>query len=118
MHVRNTVPGVLKSQYVGSSNGLRTYTQSKVRILSKKQLAKALGQLEKLMQRKGWRKITHPNLQGVGFTNGRLVVSDLGLGNVGRDWLGRLRLTDFSVETVPQFRSAMQKQGGKLNSNI
>lgn len=118
MHVRNTVPGVLKSQYVGSSNGLRTYTQSKVRILSKKQLAKALGQLEKLMQRKGWRKITHPNLQGVGFTNGRLVVSDLGLGNVGRDWLGRLRLTDFSVETIPQFRSAMQKQGGKLNSNI
>lgn len=114
MHIRNSVPGALKSRYAGSSNGLNTYTQSKVRILSKEQLAKASGQLEKLMNGKGWRKITHPNLQGLGFTNGRHVVSDLGPGNVGRDWLGRLRLTDFSVETVPQFRLAMQRKGGIL----
>lgn len=46
MHVRNTVPGALKSRYVGTSNGLTTYTQPKVRILSKEQLAKATGQLE------------------------------------------------------------------------
>ena len=114
MHIRNSVPGALKSKYVGSSNGLNTYTQSKVRILSKEQLAKASGQLEKLMNSKGWRKITHPNLQGLEFTNGRQVVSDLGPGNVGRDWLGRLRLTDFSVETIPQFRLAMQRKGGVL----
>lgn len=59
------------------------------------------------MQKAGWRKITHPNLQGPGFTNGRLVVSDLGPGNVGRDWLGRIRLPDFAVETIPNFRIAM-----------
>ena len=35
MHMRNTVPGALKSRYVGTSNGLTTYTQPKVRILSK-----------------------------------------------------------------------------------
>lgn len=118
MHVRNTVPGALKSRYVGTSNGLTTYTQPKVRILSKEQLAKATGQLEKLMKSKGWKRITHPNLQGLGFSNGRHVVSDLGPGNVGRDWLGRVRLTDFSVETVPQFRAAMMRRGGTLKQSI
>ena len=116
MHVRNSIPGALKSEYVGSSNGLHTYTQKKVRILSREQVAKAFGQLEKLMKSKGWKRVTHPNLQGLGFTNGRHVVSDLGPGNIGRDWLGRLRLTDFSVETIPQFRAAMMRKGGTLNS--
>lgn len=114
MHLRNTVPGALKSRYVGTTNGLNTYTQPKVRILSREQLSKATGQLEKLMKSKGWRKVTHPNLEGLGFTNGRHVVSDLGPGNVGRDLLGRLRLTDFSIETIPQFRLAMQRKGGIL----
>lgn len=114
MHARNTVPGALRSRYVKTSNGLTTYTQPKVRILSKEQLAKAGKTLERMMGKGGWRKITHPNLQGAGYTNGRLVVTDIGPGNVGRDWLGRLRLTDFSLETMPQFRLAMQKRGGKL----
>lgn len=114
MHARNSVPGALKSRYVGTSNGLNTYTQPKVRILSKDQIAKAQKSLEKLMSKYGWRKITHPNLDGIGFTNGRSVVSDLGVGNIGRDWLGRVRLTDFSLETVPAFRAAMRKHGGRL----
>lgn len=117
MHMRNTVPGALKSRYVGTSNGLTTYTQPKVRILSKEQLAKAGKALESMMRRGGWRKVTHPNLQGAGYTNGKLVATDIGPGNVGRDWLGRLRLTDFSLETMPQFRLAMQKRGGKLINN-
>lgn len=117
MHMRNTVPGALKSRYVGTSNGLTTYTQPKVRILSKEQLAKAGKALEKMMNSKGWKKITHPNLEGMGFSNGRVVASDIGPGNVGRDWLGRLRLTDFSLETVPQFRMTMQKRGGKIINN-
>lgn len=66
------------------------------------------------MTSKGWRKVIHPNLQGTGYTNGNWVVTDLGPGNVGKDLLGRLRLTDFSLETMPQFRLAMQKRGGKL----
>lgn len=117
MHVRNTVPGALKSNYIGTSSGLNTYTQSKVKILSKEQLAKASKTLEKIMTSRGWKKITHPNLQGVGYTNGNWVVSDLGLGNIGRDMLGRVRLTDFSIETMPAFRMAMQKRGGKLINN-
>lgn len=117
MHMRNTVPGALKSRYVRTSNGLTTYTQPKVRILSKEQLAKAGKALESIMRRGGWRKVTHPNLQGAGYTNGKLVATDIGPGNVGRDWLGRLRLTDFSLETMPQFRLAMQKLGGKLINN-
>lgn len=118
MHVRNSVPGALKSEYVGSNNGLHTYIQNKVRILSDDQLQKASKQLESMMNKKGWRTITHPNMQGLGFTNGRQVVSDLGPGNVGRDWLGRLRLVDFSVESMPQFKMAMQKRGGIIKKSF
>lgn len=30
------------------------------------------------MRNRGWQRVTHPNLQGLGFTNGRRVISDLG----------------------------------------
>lgn len=114
MHLRNQVPGALRAKYVGSSNGLSTYTQSKVKILSGDQLGKITKALENMMNKKGWRRITHPNLEGLGFTNGRYVVSDLGRGNVGVDMFGRPRLVDFAIETVPDFRLAMQKKGGVI----
>lgn len=115
MHLRNTIPGSLKAEFVKSNNGLNVYVQPKVKILSEKQLERVSKQLEKYMESKGWNKITHPNLQGLGFTNGRYVISDLNHGNVGRDLLGRIRLVDFAVETMPEFKLAMQKQGGKFN---
>lgn len=118
MHVRNTVPGALKARFLGMKDGLFTYSQPKVKILSEEKLLKATKQLEKLMKGKGWKIITHPNLQGVGFTNGRYVISDLGPGNIGRDWLRRIRLTDFSLETVPQFRINMKKRGGTIKQDI
>lgn len=118
MHIRNTVPGALKTKHISSSNGLHTYTQRKVKILSPEQLANATGKLEKLMQKAGWKKVTHPNLQGIGFTNGRHVISDLGPGNIGKDLFGRLRLADFSIETVPEFRMAMQRKGGILKHTL
>lgn len=114
MHLRNQVPAALKANYVGSSNGLTTYTQSKVRILSESQIGKVAKALENMMNKKGWRKVTHPNLEGFGFTNGRYVVSDLGSGNIGVDMFGRPRLVDFVIETVPNFRLTMQKKGGIL----
>lgn len=67
-----------------------------------------------MMSKKGWRRITHPNLEGLGFTNGKYVVSDLGSGNIGVDMFGRPRLVDFVMESVPDFRLAMQKKGGIL----
>ena len=115
IHLRNTVPGALKSEYVSSSNGLSTYTQSKVKIPTGEQLKQAMERLQKIMKRKGWREITHPNLQGKGFTNGKHVVSDLGPGNVGVDLLGRPKLVDFSIEPFPEFIAAMQRKGGKIN---
>lgn len=114
MHIRNQVPGAVKATYLGTSNGLSKYAQSKVRILTQEQIAKAAKQLEKLMTSKGWRKINHPNLQGPGFTNGKWVISDLKQGNIGRDWLGRIRIPDFAIETPQQFRLAMQRKGGRL----
>lgn len=117
MHARNMVPGALKSRYVKTSNGLTTYTQPKVRILSKERLAKANKALERIMSGTKWKKITHPNMEGIGFTDGNWVVSDIGPGNIGRDWLGRLRLVDFSMEPMPAFKLAMQKRGGRLINN-
>lgn len=113
-HIRNQVPGAAKLTYKGTSNGMATYTQSKLRILTQDQIAKAAKQLEKLMASKGWKRVTHPNLQGLGFTNGKWVVSDLKPGNIGRDWLGRIKLPDFAIETPQQFRLAMQRKGGRL----
>lgn len=107
MHLRNTVPRAVKSTYIDSSRGLIRYTQPKVRILTSKQLNRAKGAIDRLMSKSGWKKVTHPNLNGAGYTNGRWVVSDLGPGNVGRDWLGRIRFTDFSIESVPAFRMAI-----------
>lgn len=114
MHLRNQVPGALRAEYTGTSNGLSTYIQNKVKILSQEQLGKAVKSLEGVMKKKGWRTITHPNLQGVGFTNGRYVVSDIGVGNVGRTLFGKPKLVDFVIETVPDFRLAMQKNGGVI----
>lgn len=114
MHLRNQVPGALRADYVGTSSGLNTYTQGKVRILSKDQLGKVTKKLEGIMNKKGWRRITHPNLDGLGFTNGRYVVSDLGAGNIGVNIFGKPRLVDFVMETIPNFRLAMQKNGGVL----
>lgn len=114
MHLRNQVPGALKSNYIRTSNGLNTYTQSRVRILSEEQLEKVSKAIENLMSRKGWKRITHPNLEGLGFTNGKYVVSDLGKGNIGVDILGRPRLVDFVIETVPNFKLAMQRKGGVI----
>lgn len=116
MHLRNTVPGALKSRYIGTQNGLTTYTQSKIRILTKEQIAKASKAIESRMNKKGWRRVIHQNLDGLGFTNGKHVISDLGPGNIGRDWLGRPRLVDFAMETVPEFRIAMQRRGGTIRN--
>lgn len=69
------------------------------------------------MRNRGWQQVTHPNLQGLGFTNGRRVISDLGPGNVGRDLLGRPRFVDFIIQSKPQFLLDMQKQGGKLRKD-
>lgn len=117
MHIRNTVPGAVRARFVGMKDGLNTYVQSKVRIVPDGKLDKSLKALESLMTKKGWKKITHPNLDGPGYTNGQWVVSDLGSGNIGRDWLGRIRLPDFTLESVPAFKLAMQRRGGKIVNN-
>ena len=71
MHLRNMVPGAVKSTYVDSSGGLTRYTQPKVKILNSKQLSKAKGAIDRLMTKRNWRKVTYPNLNEAGYTNGR-----------------------------------------------
>lgn len=121
MHVRNNTAGFIKSNYKGvDSNGLYVYTQPKMifprnpRIAFNKAISKAL--------RQGYQKITHPNLQGIALMNKRLnrVISDFGdtgYGQVGWTWYGRPGFGDAAVETVPAFKLAMEKKGGKLGNN-
>ena len=118
MHIRNTIPGALKSSLKGESNGLLKYTQPKIKILTKDQLQKAQGKISNYMAKHSWKEVTHPNLEGTGYTNGRWVISDLGEGNVGKDWLGRIRFSDFVVESRPQFNLYIRKLGGKLLTNF
>lgn len=115
MHARNMVPNVLKSEVVGTANGLTTYTQPKVRISLGQHYDKAVEQLTKRMQGRGWNLVTHPNLQGPAYTNGRQVIYDLGPGNIGRDWLGRSTIIDGTVSSPQGFAGAMMKKGGILS---
>lgn len=114
LHMRNQIPGTAKVKYTGTENGFSTFTQPKIRILTQDQIQKMAGKIEKFMNSHGWRKVTHKNLQGLGFTNGRFVISDLNEGNVGVTLTGKPRFIDLVVETVPDFRIAIQRKGGKV----
>lgn len=114
MHARNRVPGAIKSNYLGTTDGMAQYSQPAVRIVSAEEFERAIPQLDSVMTKKGWHRYYHPNLQGPAYTNGRLVVSDIKPGNVGKSWFGRPGLADFVVETIAQNKAALQKRGGKL----
>lgn len=114
MRIKNQVPGAEPAYFIGTENGFTKYVQSKLKMLSPEEWRKALPKLDKLMTKKGWQKITHPNLYGPAYTNGRVVVSDLGPGNIGKNWFGQIRIPDSVVETVPEFYMNLMKKGGKL----
>lgn len=114
MHIKNQVPGAEPARFTGTENGFMKYVQSKVKILSPEEWRKALPKLDRLMSKNGWQKLTHPNLYGPAYTNGRVVVSDLGPGNIGKNWFGQIRIPDMVVETVPEFYMNLMKKGGKL----
>lgn len=117
MHIRNNIPGYIRNTYLGKTeDGLNRYLQPKMFFPKSKLLYKLA--TNKLLKR-GYQKITHPNLLGDAFVNKRLntVISDLanyGEGQVGITLGGKVGFGDLAVETIPAFRLAMQKKGGKL----
>jgi hypothetical protein len=50
-----------------------------------------------MMARKGYKPFKYEGIEGPAYTNGKWYITDIGEGNVGRDALGRLRLTDFII---------------------
>lgn len=108
IHARNSVPNVSKATYKGKSGNMSVSTQRKVNVPTGKQATRATSRLTKRMTKRGWRPITHPNLQGIAYTNGRTVVSDVH-GNVGTTrLLRRPKLYDLSVQSKHSFRRDMR----------
>lgn len=111
--IRNMVPRSLELYFKKAKDGLMYYTQAKATPIKANELDKAVAQFRKIMPTKGWGEIKHPNLQGVAFTNGKYVVSDLSADNIGR--IGdKYYILDSVVERPIDFLAAMQKKGGKL----
>lgn len=107
MIARNSIPNTVQSKYIGfvKDNGtkLPTYIQKKVKTLTDKTFPKYITKLDKAMQKSGFRKVNDPNVQYRAYTNGTVVVDDVAPGNVGLDWLGRPRMIDFNLQTVPSW---------------
>lgn len=120
MAARNAIPNTVQSQYVGfvKDNGtkLPTYIQRKVRTLTTETFPKYITKLDKAMQKSGFRRVNDPSVQYRAYTNGTVVVDDVAPGNVGLDWLGRPRMIDFNLQTVPEWTAQgfTLKRGGKL----
>lgn len=123
MAMRNQVPNTLPSQYIGyvKSYGekLPTYIQRKVKILTEETFPKYVQKLDKSMEKYGFRRVDDPNVQYRAYTDGQVVVDDVAPGNVGLDWLGRPKMIDFSVQTIPEWleQGFRLKDGGRLINN-
>lgn len=109
----NSVPLMERSQFVDANDGLLTFKQRKLKTLSAKEEAKALQELDKNMLKRGWHRLTHPNLYGPAYTNGKYVISDI-IGNIGKTRTGKYKMFDASLETPLEWFLAMERNGGKI----
>lgn len=116
MHIRNQIPKFAKSTFKGIDNGIYVYTQP--RIWFPKNPKFAFNNIIKNAMNKGYKIITHPNMEGVALFNKHLnrVVSDFGLtgkGQIGWTWRGP-RMGDMAIETYPEWIVAMERNGGQI----
>ncbi len=109
---RNGVPNFMPLRFEGYvTKGLRrlpAFTQRKVRVLTEKTFPKHIGRLDKAMEKKGFSIIEHPNSQYRAYTNGTVVLDDIAPGNTGLDWLGRPRIIDLGMQSLPEWLAAMK----------
>lgn len=125
MTARNQIPNTIKSEYIGyvKDKGveLPTYIQRKVKMLTEENFPKYSKRLDKSMQRSGYRRINDPNVQYRAYTNGDVVIDDISPNNVGLDWLGRPKMIDFNIQTVPEWIEqgfTLKRKGGKLYERL
>lgn len=120
MAARNQVPNTAFSEYIGyvkeNKTKLPTYIQEKLKIISERSFPRYITKLDKLMERSGFRRVNDPNVQYRAYTNGQIVVDDVAPGNVGLNWLGRPKMIDFNMQSVPEWiaQGFTLKKGGKL----
>lgn len=122
-HIRNQTG--LRLNYKGKDeNGLHVYSQQKAWLPKNPKVA-----FKKIIDNavsKGYKVITHPNLQGIALQNKArdIVISDFGENGAGQiGWvLGKWgipkpAMVDGARETVQGFQMAMQRTGGKLTKH-
>lgn len=118
MAIRNRVPRMLKSQYLGQTpEGLYIYKQPRA-FLPKNPTA-AMRTIAQDLARNQWFPSEYPNLQGPAFFNIKegLVLNDLGetgAGQIGYNIYGRRSMIDANVTSTERFALEMEKHGGKL----
>lgn len=113
MNGRNQIPYVIPSKYIGFKNGQYIYTQPKAQIIPREEIPNALNKLDVQMAARGWDRVTHPNLYGRAYTNGRTVISDLDYGNLAMR-NGQVGIVDLIQETPLEFVTALERKGGKI----
>ena len=116
----NSIPAAEPLKYVGYVREGRakfpTYIQNKLRILSDKEIPKALEKLDKVMAKSGFQIINDPKVTDRAYTNGSIVVDDIAQGNIGQTWFGSPRLIDFAITPIPEWKALgySLKKGGKI----
>jgi hypothetical protein len=53
------------------------------------------------MFKQDYKIVSDPNIQYRAYKNGTHVIEDISPDNVGLDWLGRPKIIDFNIWTVP-----------------
>lgn len=109
---RNGVPNFLPLKFRGyvthGYKRLPAFTQRKVRVLTEKTFPKHIGKLDRAMEKAGFRTITHPNLQYRAYTNGTVVIDDIAPGNVGTTILGKPKIIDMNMQSLPEWLLEMR----------
>lgn len=101
MNVRNAIPNTVPSRYIGHASyygrTMPTYLQRKVRILNNNNYGKHIKRLDKAMKKKGFEVFEDPLVVHRAYTDGKVVIDDIGPNNVGLDMFNRPKLIDFSM---------------------
>lgn len=122
MTLRNSIPGVAPSKYIGfvKRNGrkLPTYVQEKVKTLDEKTFSTYQKAFDKLMEKAGFKRVNDPQVQYRAYTNGEIVIDDIGPHNTGLTKFKIPKIIDLSYQTVQDWlaQGFVLKNGGKFNA--
>ncbi len=115
---RNSIPNTQKLKFVGYVRDkelrLPTFIQRKLKVVNEQTYPKYINKLDKAMQKSGFRKVSDPDVKA--YTNGTVVIDDISPDNIGVTWVGKPKLIDFNLQSVPEWleQGYVLRNGGKF----